>query len=223
MPAYFSAFLIGLLLLSPVPIAAAVPTHISVTGTGTVSLPPDEATVTGTIETYDGHNASTAVGQNADLYDRVAAAVVAAGVARADITLSSYNVSYNPPPNDRSGFTVYRSFRITVRAIGRAGNVVDAATGAGATQIGVSFGLHDSSIATERALQRAVADATARATAIASAAHLHVIGIAQISAGYVQIPQPMPVMAMAVRAPTTFDNGNTTVTQTVSVEFLAKP
>jgi len=223
MPAYFSAFLIALLLLSPLPVRAAEPTQITVTGTGSVSLPPDEAIVSGTVETYDGHSASVAVGANAAIYDRVASSVVAVGIARSDITLSSYNVSYNPPPNDRPGYTVVRSFSVKVHQLNLAGRVIDSATSAGATAINIYFGLADTSAATTQAMERAVANATAQATALAGAARLHIVGIGSISSGgYVTAPQPRMLAAIA-RAPTQLDTGNTTVTQTVTIVFLAKP
>ncbi|MHB8433914.1 MAG: SIMPL domain-containing protein [Candidatus Tyrphobacter sp.] len=223
------AFLIGLLLLSPLSARAAQttapsPTQISVTGTGVVTLPPDQAVVSASVETYDGHSASVAVSDNAAIYDRIVAAVVALGIARADIALSSYNVSYSPPPNDRSGYTVDRSFTIKVRQLSLAGRAVDAATLAGAMRLGVSFGLSDATSARHEALQRAVADATATAAAIASAARLHIAGIASITLGYEYAPAPQALRVMAaVATPTQFDAGTTSVRETVNVIFLAKP
>lgn len=202
---------------------AAEPTQITVTGTGSVSLPPDEAIVNGTVETYDGHSASSAVGANAAIYDRVANAVVAVGIARADVTLSSYNVSYNPPPNEQPGYTVDRSFSVTVHHINLAGSVIDNATSAGATRIAVYFGLSDTSTATTQAMERAVVNATAQATALAEAARLHLVGIASIgTGGYIPAPEPR-MLAATAHAPTQLDTGNTTVTQTVTIVFLAKP
>ncbi len=242
MPAYFlltalhrlrgagplCAFLIAPFLLSPLSASAAQrqtvqTTQITVTGTGVVTLAPDQAVVSASVETYDGHSASVAVSDNASVYDRIVAAVVATGVARDDITLASYNVSYTPPPNDRSGYTVDRSFTVKVRQLASAGRVVDAATLAGAMQVGVSFGLSDTTSASREALQRAVANATATADAIASAARLHVIGIASIGLGYEYAPAPQTLRVMAAAAPTQFDAGNTTIRETVNVVFLAKP
>jgi uncharacterized protein YggE len=226
MPAYFTAFLTALLLLSPLTARAATATQIAVGGTGAVTLPPDEATVSATVETYDGHSASVAVANNSGIYERAVAAIAALGVAAGDISLSAYNVRYNPPPNERSGYTVDRTFLVKVHKLSLAGAVVDAATNAGASQINsVSFGLADTTAAATQAMQRAVDDATAKATALARAAHLRIVGIATITAGGGYIPEPQPVarIAMAAVAPTTFEPGNTTITQTVNVVFLAKP
>jgi uncharacterized protein len=226
MPAYLSASLTALLLLSPLTAQAATATQIAVSGTGTVTLPPDEAAINATVETYDGHSASVAVGSNATVYDRIVAAVVALGVARDDVSLSSYDLRYTPPPNERSGYTVDRTFVVKVRALSLAGQVVDAATAAGATQVNsVSFGLADTSSATREALQRAVADAAGKAAALARAARLHVVGIATITSGGAYIPTPEPIarVALATLAPTTFENSTTTVTETVNAVYLAKP
>ena len=219
-----------MLLLSPLPVPAAepAPAQIQVTGTGSISLPPDLANVTGVIQTYDGHNASVAVGTNSDIYNRVVNAIVATGIARGDITLSSYSLNYTAPPNDRSGYTVNRYFTVTVHQLNLAGSVIDAATDTGATQIGVSFGLSNTQSAIAQALQRAVADATVKANSVAAAAHLHIVGVSQMEIGTTYVPMPRAVegdlyVQAAVHAPTTLDTSNTTITQTVTVTFLAKP
>ncbi len=223
------AVLVALFFLSPLPASAAPreaaqTTQITVTGTGVVTLAPDQAVVSASVETYDGHSASVAVSDNASAYDRIVTAVVALGVARNDVALSSYDVSYTPPPDDRSGYTVDRSFTVKVRQLALAGRVVDAATLAGAMRVGVSFGLSDTTNASHEALQRAVADATATAGAIASAAHLRIVGIATIAAGYAFVPAPQALRMMAAPAtPTQFDAGTTSVRETVNVVFLAKP
>ncbi len=189
-----------------------------------MTLPPDQAVVSLTVETYDGHSSSAAVGSNSDIYNRVASAITALGVSRDDISFSSYYVSYTAPPNNRSGYTVDRTLSVKTNNLGLAGRIVDAATSAGATRInGVTFGLADTTAAATQAMQRAVADATAKATAIAAAAHLHIVGIASVNLGYSYVPQPLARMATAVHGPTTFETGNTTVSQTVNVVFLAKP
>jgi hypothetical protein len=220
-----------LLLLSPLPALAAGTTQIAVAGTGSVSLSPDQATVIAAVET-NAESARDAVSQNEAAYERIVAAVVALGVARSNITLSYYNVNYNPrprlnpSPDVQYGYTVNRSFAIKMQPISLAGNVVDAATAAGATAInGVSFGLVDTAAASRTATQRAVVDATAKANALAATVGLHITGIESLSLGgaYVPSPQPLAMMRAGVAAPTTFDNSNTTVTVTVNVVFLAKP
>jgi uncharacterized protein YggE len=212
--------------------AAAEPsaTEITASGTGSVSLPPDLATINATVET-NAANANDAIAQNNTAYDRIVAALTKLGVARADIALSYYNVNYNPrpavaPPNpsdDRYGYTVSRSFSVKVREIGSAGRVSDACIGAGATAInGVGFGLSDPNAARAEATAKAVAEARANAQALAAAANLHLVAIKSIElmgggGG------PVPLMRAAAAPSTELDQSNVNVTVSVSVVFLAEP
>jgi uncharacterized protein YggE len=157
------------------PALAAGTTEITVSGTGSVALAPDTATVSASVET-NADNAAKAVSDNNVRYDRVVAALERAGIARSDVTLSYYTVNYSPKPQtpspgDRYGYTVRRQFDVKVREIGKAGTVVDACTGAGATGIdNVSFGTADPNAGRAEAIKRAVADARTTADALAKAA-----------------------------------------------------
>jgi uncharacterized protein YggE len=212
---------------------AAGTTEISVSGHGSVTLPPDMATVNASVET-NAANANDAVAHNNATYDRIVAALQKAGIERTDITLSYYNVNYNPKPSimpprpdgERYGYTVARGFDVKVRDIGKAGRVADACTSSGATAInGVSFGLADSSGPRAQATRKAVDDARGNADALAAAAHLHIVSIKSIDlgGGGTVAPQPMMRMAAANAAPTQFDQSNVNVSISVSVTFLAQP
>jgi uncharacterized protein YggE len=223
---------LAVLTIAPCAAAAAAPTELSVTGSATVTLPPDVAYVDAAVET-NAPAVGDAMSENNARYDRVVTALTRLGIARADVTLSGYNVSYNPKPhvvqpgsNEQYGYTVSRQFTVKVRKIGNAGSVVDAATAAGATGInGVSFGLADQTAARERATVAAVADARARAEALASAANLRIVALKSLDLGGAPIgPQPMVRMAAAgVAPPTQFDQANVTVTVSVSAVYLAEP
>jgi uncharacterized protein YggE len=207
-------------------------TEISVSGSGSVALPPDVATVAATVET-NAANAGDAVAKNNAIYNRVVAAVEKTGVARADIALSSYNVNYNPKPaivpappdaNQRYGYTVSRDFTVKVRDIAKAGSVADACTHSGATSIGgVSFGLADSRAARSQATVQAVNDARANAETLAAAAHLRIVSIESMDLDGAGRIAPQPMMRMAANAPTQFDQSNVNVTVSVSITFLAAP
>ena len=214
--------------------ATTSPVEIDVSGSGTVTMAPTVATVNGSIMT-NAEVAADAVSQNNATYDRVLAAVQKLGVSRSDVTLSFYNVNYVPKPKNapqqpgfqQTGFTVSRGFTVKVRDLNKAGSVVDAATGAGATDInGVGFGLADDSAARLEATGKAVADARTKAEALAQAAHLHIIGIRRISQGTPGI-RPLPMARMTAEAapanPTTFDASNVTVSVDVDVVFAATP
>lgn len=207
-------------------------TEITASGTGSITMAPDMATIDAGIETNSA-NANDAISQNNAKYERVVTALENLGIARADITLAYYNVSFNPPPrvarpnsDERYGYTVSRNFTVKVGQIGKAGAVSDACTSAGATTInGVSFGLADSSAPRSRATAKAVADARANAETLAQAAGLRIISIKSIRLGGAEPPAPMPMMRMAAAPspPTEFDQSNVNVSVTVSVVFLAQP
>ncbi|HEY2475851.1 MAG TPA: SIMPL domain-containing protein [Candidatus Cybelea sp.] len=208
-------------------------TNITATGTGTVSLPPDMATVSAAVETTAAR-AEDAVSQNNQIYDRVVASLGRLGIARNDITLAYYNVNYNPAPpqgttsnpgGERYGYTVSRSFNVKVRSIGKAGAVSDASVAAGATSInGVSFGLADPSGARAQAIAKAESDARNAAGALARTANLRIVSIKnmELQNGFVGGPVPLGAMART-SAPTVLDQSNVSVTASVTVVFIAQP
>lgn len=222
-----------LFLLAALPAGAAGPTELSVTGTGSVTSPPDVATVAATVET-NGDSVTDAIAKNNARYDRIVAALSRIGIARNDVRLSNYNVNYNPKPQVASpdnngvryGYTVSRDFSIKVRKIGDAGKAVDACTSAGATGInGVSFGLADPAAARVRATEIAVSDARTRAEALARAAQLHIVSLKSLSLGGGPIvPQPIMRMAAGAMAPSTqLDQSDVSVTVSVDAVYLAEP
>ena len=211
--------------------ARALATEITATGTGSVSLAPNMATVNSAIET-NAERADDAIAHNNAIYDRVVATLTKLGIERNYITLSYYNINYNPrpkivPPNtseERYGYTVSRSFAVKVRRIGDAGRVSDACMSSGASAInGVSFGLSDTTVARDQATERAVIEARANGDAIARAAALRIVGIKSIELGGGPSGTPVPMMRAAANASTQFDQGNVNVTVSVTVVFLAAP
>lgn len=230
------AFLAALLFATATAAPAATVTHISVTGEGTIAVTPDLATLRASIENTND-SAQDAVSQTNATYTHVVDAVVAFGIARSDVTLAYYNVSYNPRPTvsagenippGRYGYTVTRTFDVKVRDVNKAGAVVDALTKAGVTNIeSVAFTASDPSHARSEAAVKAMADARAKAQDVARAAGLHITGIARITYGGAPVVQPMMrAMAMSAAqapAPTAFDQENVNVTVNLSVVFLAQP
>lgn len=213
--------------------AAATPsetTEITASGTGTVALAPDLATVNAGVET-NAENANDAISQNNGRYGRIVAALTKLGIARTDIALAYYNVSYNPrpavpssPSGERYGYTVARSFSIKVRRIGSAGSVSDACIAAGSTSInGITFGLADSRAARAQAMEKAVAEARTNAQALARAAALRIVAVKSIELAGGESTGPAPLLMARASAPTQFDQSNVTVTLSVSVVFVAKP
>jgi len=229
--------LLAMLFAATISVApAATLTRITVSGEGTVAVVPDQASIRASIIT-NADRAEDAVSQTNATYARAVDAVVALGVARDDITLADYNVSYNPrpsstpnepPPAGRFGYVVTRTFDVKVRNVGKAGAVVDALTKAGTTNIeSVAFGTSDPSRVRSEATTRAMQEARAKAEDAARAAGLHITGIEQIvyggSGGVVPMMRVATMSAMAAPAPTAFDAGSVKVTTDLTVIFLAQP
>jgi uncharacterized protein YggE len=218
------------------PARAADPTTIAVSGMGSISMMPDEATVNASVVT-NASTANAAVSENNARYEKIVASAVNAGAKRDDVSLSYYNVDYvakpnpapPPQPYDRYGYTVTRSFSIKVHAIDKAGSMVDALTNAGASNIGgVSFGLSKPENARHAATDKAMTDAHAKAVELARAAGLRITGIKSIDLdGGGGIVRPMVMMKMnagpEASPPTTLDPGSVNVSVNVTVVFLAAP
>ncbi len=222
--------------ISSVDVTQAAETEISASGTGTISLPPNVAIVRAEIST-NATTATEATSQNNSLYDQVVAALGKLGVERQDVSLDLYNVRYQSPSASRSnpyelvGYTVERSFSVTVREIGRAGTITDACLSAGATSIdGVAFRLSAEDVVRAQATAKAVADARVTAETLARAAGLHIVGIKAMQVG--AFPGAIPIggglrtiahVTSSSSLPTNLDQSNVIVSVDVGVVFLAKP
>jgi uncharacterized protein len=89
------------------------------------------------------------------------------------------------------------TIEVRVDDIARAGDILDAAVGSGATSVsGVRFDLKDRSTAERQALRLAVSDARGRADAAAAGAGLKVDHVVRIEEQRVLLPEPRP-FAMA--------------------------
>jgi uncharacterized protein len=122
-------------------------------------------------------------------------AAIAAGVADDDIKTSSISVYpySNPskdgtPPSEPTGYQANVNLTITINDLSKAGAILDAATKAGANQIGgVTYGIKDDSSLRAQALEQAVKQARPKAEAIARGMNLQlgpVITITEDPNGY---------------------------------------
>lgn len=222
--------------IASVGVTQAAEIEISASGTGTISLPPDVAIVRADIQT-NAATATDATSQNSSLYDRVVSALEKLGVDRRDISLDIYNVRYKSPtdsrvnPYQQVGYTVERSFSITVRTISRAGTITDACLSAGATSInGIEFRLSAEDAVRAHATTKAVADARSTAENLAKASGLHIVGIKSMQVGAfpgaASLSGGLRVIGHVTAysgQPTNLDESNVTISVDVGVVFLAKP
>lgn len=203
---------------------------ITVQGTGKVTLTPDLATLSVGVQSQ-GSNAAKAQSGASAAMAKIIAAVKGKGVADADIATQwislepqyDYSTSGTTPPKV-IGYQANQSLSIKVRKIENAGDVIDAAVGAGATQVGgISFSVSDPAGATAQARTAAITDAKARAKALADAAGVPLgtaISITEVSAPVVT-PYPYVDKSVSggVTAPTPVQVGTTEVEVDVEVTF----
>jgi len=161
-------------------------------GTGKTTAAPDTA------EMYFGatvlaDDAKSALGQANDIAESITAAVKGAGVDAEDIQTANVNVyPEQSSEGDRVVITGYRAsiqVRVKVRDIEAIGDVIGAASDAGANEIGgPSFMLGDDSEVRNEAIELAIADARARGEVMAKAAGKSLGEIISVSEAGVSTP-----------------------------------
>src|SRR6476659_1886797 len=168
--------------------------RLTVVGTGSASVVPDRTSFTfGTVS--QARTAADALRASAKAVARIVDALHTAGVARADIQTAEVSVS--PRMNESGdavvGYTASDSVSVTVRRIAAAGDVVDAAVGAGANQVyGPNLVASDQDAAYRSALKAAVADARAKAETLAGASSATLGKItAIVEGGGGAVPMPL--------------------------------
>jgi len=175
---------------------------ITVSGTATISAPPDEALVTLGVHTQAG-TAQAALAGNAQKMSKVLDALRNAGLGADD--LATTNVSLYPMyANDGQSVTGYQAdnqIQATIRDLSKVGNVIDASVSAGANMAsGVTFQLSDRNQGQGQALARAIENAKAKADAMAAAAGAGIGEVVTISESTATTPVPYPMYAGAADA-----------------------
>jgi hypothetical protein len=198
--------------------ADTAPGGVTVVGTGSTRVTPDRASFAfGTVS--QASTAAAALDAGTAAVNRVIAALQRAGVAKADLQTSEVSVSarWNETGDAIVGYTASNTVTATVRKLGDAGDVIDAAVAAGANQVwGPNLLASDQSAAYRDALKAAVADARAKAQALAAASGVTTGAITSISE--VGAPAPMP-MGAARDSVVQIEPGTQQITASVSVTF----
>ena len=151
------------------------PPYIAASAVGETRVTPDRALVQVTVDSR-GESAASAAAENRTRQERVIAAVKATGVASPQIRTAGYrvNAEYAERPERGkapkvTGYRANNTVLVEVRSVENIGRVIDAALGAGATNIG-SVGLYASS--TDSARREAVRLAVTKARGEAESAAL---------------------------------------------------
>jgi uncharacterized protein YggE len=193
---------------------------VTVEGTATAKVVPDTAQFTFGLET-EAATAKAALADNGGRMRRVIAALLRAGVGKDDI--QTQDVSVYPRQNDNGdvvGYSANGSVAATVRRLAKAGAVVDAAVGAGASETsGPQFSRSGTEL-TQEALREAFSNARAKAEALAGEAGASLGEVLRIEESSVS-PQPVPlgVYAATLDKSTQIEPGTHQARATVTVTF----
>ena len=185
----------AMLAAAPAQSGAVAGNGITVVGTGTADVVPDIADWSFGVHSQAA-TASDALSANASAMKNVIDALRNAGISKDDLRTDQVSLYPETADNGRTvtGYSASSTVTATVRDLGNAGRVVDAAVGAGATDVyGPNLRPSDTDAQYREAVDQAFDDARARAEAIASKAGVSLgdpVAIVE-GGGYV----PGPVMA----------------------------
>jgi uncharacterized protein len=172
---------------------------ITVTGNGSVTAVPDRAGFSFGVDTQ-ATSATDALARNATAARALVAALKGAGVSSDDLQTTSVSLSPQMSPDGTSviGYDASSSVSAST-ALAKAGAIVDAAVGAGSTNVsGPNLTRSDQDALAKQALAKAVADAKDTAQAIAGAAGLDLGAVQSIVQG--GAPSPIPFAGMKADA-----------------------
>lgn len=208
------------------------PPTISVSGEGTVSVPPDLAVVDGGVTT-DAKTAREAAEANNAAMAKVLAALKSAGIAEKDMQTSRLSLfpQYaqqtrpNPGPNVISGYRASNRVTIRVRDVTKVAGTIDALVSSGANEVGgINFMVTKASQLLDDARSDAIADARRKAEIYAKAAGVKIGAPISISEDSGSAPAPMMLRKMAAdSASAPVAQGEEVLRVNVSVSWEIKP
>jgi len=234
------AGLLGLISLALGPHAGVAradspPSGITVQGSGSAQLPPDEAHVSGSVETQAG-SPDDALNQNSQTMQAVIAAIKGLGIG--DDAISTTRVTVDPlfsypsssnnqpaPPPTIIGYRATNGVDVKVTDLTKVGDLIQAMVTAGINDFsGVSYTLQNPLQLQVMSLQAAIADAQQQAQAAASALGVKLGGVLNMTSTSNTEPVPAPRFAAAALAapspaPPPVMPGPQTGTTTVTVTY----
>jgi len=204
------------------------PARIIVTGSGSVTAPPDYAEIASGVTTQ-AKTAAAASDANAKAMAALNTALKTDGVAAEDIQTLRFSVSpvYGPPQQNNPpkvvGFAVANELAVKVRQIGKVGAILDSLIQAGATDSGSVQFLHSNmSQELDQARQKAMADARRKAELYAQGSGLKLAGVAWVTEVPAYTP-PAPMAARAYAAAVPIAAGTDTLSVQITVGFETAP
>jgi uncharacterized protein YggE len=201
---------------------------VQATGTGSVSVTPDQAQINVSAVTT-AQTAQEAANQNATIATNILQQLTQAIGGSGSVKTVYYSVTpnYNYPrdgsPATLTGYTVTNTMQATLNDLTITGKVIDTATGAGATRIdSLLFTLKDDTEAKSAALKVAVTKAKSKADAMAASLGLKTGPVMVIQESGAVVDTLRTGAPTATGSSTPVQVGPLTVTGnvTISVEML---
>jgi uncharacterized protein YggE len=206
---------------------------IEVSGTGSVSVPTDQAQVSFAMETQ-AETAADAAEANASAMERVLAALRQGDLPDLELQTFGYALQPQYATDERRvrtvvGYSASNHVGATVSDVDAVGRLIDLAIGAGANRIAnIAFSASDTEAARAEAMAEAVRNARAEAVILAESLGYRLGSPLEVR-GSAQRPGPVPLVfaAEAARAmqaaPTPIEPGDQTVTANVTIRFALGP
>jgi uncharacterized protein YggE len=224
------AALAGIVLIAPARADNETPPTISVSGEGTVSVPPDIALIDGGVST-EAKTAREASEANNVAMGRVLQALKSGGLEEKDVQTSrlslqpQYAQQTRPGPNVVSGYRASNRVTIRLRDVTRVAATIDTLVSSGANEIGgISFMVEKASKLLDDARVEAIADARRKAEIYAKAAGVTLGAPVSIIEDGGSAPAPMVFRKMAgVAASAPVAQGEETLRVNVNVAWAIKP
>jgi uncharacterized protein YggE len=225
--------LTGLILGLLVSLPSLGATQLDVTGTGMVSIAPDEATITAQVSLVE-RDAGKAQSRASNEVDAMLLAIESFSLKPDSLNASElsllpeYRWDRATDQQQFMGFRVTRTISFTITEIDQLGAALSALANAGATLISSPvMGSSNAQDAKDEALAQAVGDAQKKLTLLANAANMSLSSITQISevAPYSSRPQPTLMrseMALDSAASNSFVPGNLTFVAEVRAQAEAE-
>jgi uncharacterized protein YggE len=197
---------------------------ITVSATATVKAKPNLVNFSFGVSS-DGSTAAEALTANSTEMRKVIAAIKQEGVAPRDIQTQQVSVYPKTDSNgNRTGYSASNSVSVNLRAVAKAGRLIERVTAAGANlESGPSFSRENPELTYENALNRAIDKAHAKAASIAEHVGLSLGKPASIEEGSEpNIVYGAPMERTAAKgAPVPIEPGRVEVTATVTVSYSA--
>ena len=227
------SLLTGLILGLLVSLPSLGATQLDVTGTGMVSIAPDEATITAQVSLVQ-RDAGKAQSLASNEVDAMLLAIKSFSIKPDSLNASElsllpeYRWDRATDQQQFMGFRVTRTISFTIAEIDQLGAALSALANAGATLISSPvMGSSNAQDAKDEALAKAVGDAQKKLTLLANAANMSLSSITQISEVAPYSPRPQPTlmrteMALDSVASNTFVPGNLTFVAEVRAQAEAE-